>query len=274
MRVRPSSGRGTRRGPKIGSRRKRLGSLRLRGSGRVAYRLAWDAIRCISKGGAAATGQREKRRRRERRRLRHVRQEACPHPPEVPRGKLHPQERKGMSPTLHRAAESAGPILPVLLIKGVMLQSWSEVTSRTVPGIIVIQTALGFASKERVHHRHPLRRQLPAPAGVNLHRQPPLQGAGNREHHRPHLRPKTVQGVMTSTEATARIRAGLNVRVQLRQRPLQRQLCLDHAEALSKVAFLPRRGIPADHPVQRAMNPRCKETENLQRWRGRKTRKF
>ena len=164
MRVRPSSGRGTRRGPKIGSRRKRLGSLRLRGSGRVVYRLVWDAIRCISKGGAAATGQREKRRRRERRRLRHARQEACPHPPEVPRGKVHPQERRGLSPALHRAAESAGPRPLRLLNNGVMLQSWNETTSRTVPGITVTQTALGFESKERVHHRHPLRRQPPAPA--------------------------------------------------------------------------------------------------------------
>ena len=239
----------------------------------MVYRLVWDAIRCISKGGAAATGQREKRRRRERRRLRHVRQEARPHPPEVPRGKLHPQERRGTSPTLHRAAESAGPNFPVLLIKGVMLQSWNEVTSRTVPGIIVIQTALGCASKERVHHRHPLRRQPPAPAEVKHHRQLPLQGAGSREHHRPHLRPRTVEGVVTSSEAIARIRVGLNVRVQPQQHPLQRQLRLVHAEALSKVASLPRRGIPADLPGLRATNPRCKETESLQRWRGRRMRK-
>ena len=197
MRVRPSNGKGTRREPKIGSRRKRLGSLRLRGSGRVVYRLVWDAIRCISKGGAAVTGQREKRRRRERRRLRHVRQEARPHPPEVPRGTIHPQERGRTSPALHRAAESAGRNFPVLLIKGVMLQSWNEVTSRTVPGIIVIQTALGFESIERVHHRHPLRRQLPVPAEDNLHRQPLLQGPGSREHHRPLHRPKTVEGVKT-----------------------------------------------------------------------------
>ena len=179
-----------------------------------------------------------------------------------------------MSPTLHRAAESAGPNLPVLLIKGVMLQSWSEVTSRTVPGIIAIQTALGFASKERVHHRHPLRRQLPAPAEESLHRQPPLQGADSREHHRHHHRPRIVEGVQTPTEATAHIRAGPNVRVQLQQRPLQRQFSLVHAEALSKVASLPRRGIPADHPVLCATSPRCKGTENLQHWRGRRTRKF
>ena len=272
MRVRPSSGKGTRREPKIGSRRKRLGSLRLRGSGRVVYRLVWDAIRCISKGGAAATGQRERRRKRGRRRLRHVRQEARPHPPEVPRGTIHPQERRETSPALHRAAESVGPRPPVLLDKGVMLQSWNEAISRTVPGIIVIQTALGFASKERVHHRHPLRRQPPAPAEESQHRQPPLQGAGSREHHRPHLRPKTVEGVMTS-KAIARIRVGPNVRVLPQQHPLQRQLRLVHAEALSKVASLPRRGIPADHLVHRATNPRCKETESLQHWRGRRTKR-
>ena len=67
MRVRPSSGRGTRRGAKLGSRRKRPTPLR-RGSGRVRDRSIRARIRSSSKGGVAQMGQAGRRRRRGRRR--------------------------------------------------------------------------------------------------------------------------------------------------------------------------------------------------------------
>ena len=142
MRVRPSSGRGMRRGAKIGSRRKRRTPLR-RGSGRVRDRNIRAHIRCISKGGVAKMGQAEKRRRRGRRRLRHVLHQARPHPPEIPRGSIHPMEGE-QQPTLAPH--------PVLGLEGTLLDfhhriemrlSWSHRISLTVLEMCAIRAASG-----------------------------------------------------------------------------------------------------------------------------------
>ena len=128
--------------------------------------------------------------------------------------------------------------------KGKMQLTWSgTIFSRIVPEITATKTARGSELKERIRHRHPLRRQLSARAGEHLHRHPPLR-VDSRAHHRPEtktLGSRRIGAAASSLEAIVLIRAGPDAWVLSHRRPLLRQFHPVHVGMLLRDPALPRR---------------------------------
>ena len=128
--------------------------------------------------------------------------------------------------------------------RGMMQLTWGEtISSRIVPEIIATKMARGFASKERIRHRHLLRHQLPSRAGEHHHRHPPPR-VGSRVHHQRKTMILGARGrgaAASPSRAIALIQDGPDARVLSHRRPLLRQFHPVHVGMPLRDPSLPRR---------------------------------
>ena len=157
-----------------------------------------------------------------------------------------------------------------------MRLSWSQTISLAVLEMCAIRAASGSEPKERVHHRHLRRRQLPALAEGHYHRLPPPRAESQdrlqRQNTRVPGKKRRGDGIRIQ-EASAPIRVGPNARVQPRIH-LQRQQRPVHAEHLSRNPVLSRRVHPAVRQGLRAQITRGETIENSPRWRESRRRRL